>query len=87
MWLSQHGHQQWLEGDRRLAIKRKMDKLSERLHKFDKLKGRPAYREAEDAVLNSETSCYVYWGSDFWFDQGEVSIKYAEKKIDGLGKP
>ena len=81
------GHQQWLEGDRRLAIKRKMDKLSERLHKFDKLKGRPAYREAEDAVLNSETSCYVYWGSDFWFDQGEVSIKYAEKKIDGLGKP
>ncbi|MFH0817198.1 MAG: glycoside hydrolase [Candidatus Micrarchaeota archaeon] len=81
------GHQQWLEGDRRLAIKRKIDALSERLHKFDKSKGTQAYREAEDAVLNSETSCYVYWGSDFWFDQGEVSLKYAEKKIYGLGKP
>ncbi|MFH1470610.1 MAG: glycoside hydrolase [Candidatus Micrarchaeota archaeon] len=78
------GHQQWLEGDRRLAIKRKIDALSERLHKLDKLKGTQAYRDAEDAVLNSETSCYVYWGSDFWFDQGDVSIKYADKKIDAL---
>lgn len=80
------GHQQWLEGDRRLAIKKKIDALSARLHKLDSKKGPAEYREAEDAVLNSETSCYVYWGSDFWFDQGEVSIKYANMKIDRLAK-
>ncbi len=78
------GHQQWLEGDRRLNIKRKLDKLSQRLHKLKP--NAEGYKEAEEAVLNAQTSCYVYWGSDFWFDQGEVSIKYADMKIDKVGK-
>ncbi|MCX6778262.1 MAG: hypothetical protein NT157_05265 [Candidatus Micrarchaeota archaeon] len=34
----------------------------------------------------AETSCYVYWGSDFWFDQGEATIALANRRIDEMEK-
>jgi len=39
------------------------------------------YIEAKRAFLIAETSCYVYWGTDFWFDQGEKAIELARKKM------
>jgi len=76
-------HQNWLSGDRRLEIKQKIEKLSADFHKI--LKNQNANKdkleEAKKVLLLAETSCYVYWGIDYWFDQGEEMIKYAKKKL------
>lgn len=87
------GHERWKEGDRRLDIKRKIEKLSEEFHKADEVYGKTgktggeletSYEEAKRALLIAETSCYVYWNHEFWFAQGEKTIKFAHKKINRL---
>lgn len=87
------GHERWEEGDRRLEIKRKIEKLSEEFHEADEVYRKlgktgedqgTAYEEAKCALLIAETSCYVYWNQEFWFDQGEKTIEFAHKKISRL---
>ena len=86
------GHEIWLGEARDFEIKRKIEELSKRFHEIEEsLKEemkekevRKIYEEAKKALLLAETSCYVYWGVDFWFDQGERMIEFARKKIQEL---
>ncbi|MBU5689750.1 MAG: glycoside hydrolase [Candidatus Aenigmatarchaeota archaeon] len=67
------GHQNWLVGDKRLEMKAKVDQLSKEFHDLKQKSD-----IAKKSLLLAETSCYVYWGIDYWFDQGEEMIKYAK---------
>jgi hypothetical protein len=77
-WLG--GHSQWGTGDRRLKIKKRIEELSHRFH--DVQTGASRSEEALRALLMAETSCYVYWNSDFWFDQGEKMIEFACQQME-----
>lgn len=71
-------------------LQKEIEALSGRFHSLPGSfrEKKKIYREAEDAVLNAETSCYVYWNDTFWFGQGKKSIEYAHGKIDELaGRP
>jgi len=77
-WLGDHS--QWGTGDRRLQMKTKIERLSRKFHD----QGAKTSRSDEmlKALLMAETSCYVYWNSSFWFDQGERMIELAYKKME-----
>jgi hypothetical protein len=77
-WLG--GHSQWGAGDRRLEMKRRIEELSRRFHDGQTEASRS--EEALRALLIAETSCYVYWNSDFWFDQGERMIEFVYKQME-----
>jgi len=77
------GHQQWLQGDRRLKVVKELHELSEKVH-LAKNKDSDKYKRAYSALLTSETSCYVYWGSDYWFDQAEETMKLTRNLIRNL---
>jgi hypothetical protein len=70
------GHQNWLSGDKRLEMKKEVDELSKEFHKIKK-----PTKEMKRALLLAETSCYVYWGIDYWFEQGKEMIKNAKKVL------
>jgi len=72
-------HSQWGSGDRRLEMKMKIEELSRRFH--DEQTKTSTSEEALRALLMAETSCYVYWNSDFWFDQGEKMIDFAYQQM------
>ena len=82
-WINSHKF--WLEGTRRLDMVEKLEKLSSEFWQANSSKGENM-EEAKRALLLSETSCYVYWGTDFWFDQGDKTIKFAYQKIKELKK-
>jgi hypothetical protein len=33
-------------------------------------------------ALLAETSCYVYWNNDFWFDQGKRMVEFAYQQME-----
>ena len=72
-------HSRWAQGDKRLKMKEKIDELSRKFH--DQQTGASRNEEALKALLLAETSCYVYWNNDFWFDQGEKMIEFAYQKM------
>jgi len=76
-WLGSHS--QWGEGDRRLEMRRKIDELSRKFH--DRQTGVSRSEDALRALLTAETSCYVYWNSDFWYDQGEKMVEFAYQQM------
>jgi len=75
----QGDHSRWGSGDKRLEMKRKIEELSRRFH--DEPTKTSKSEEALRALLMAETSCYVYWNSDFWFDQGERMIDFAYRQM------
>jgi hypothetical protein len=77
-WLGSHSH--WDGGNKQLDMKKKIEELSSRFH--DSQAKAPRSEEALKALLMAETSCYVYWNSSFWFDQGERMIKFAYQKME-----
>ncbi len=77
-WLG--GHSQWGGGDRRIEMKKKIEELSRRFHERQTEVSRS--EEALRALLLAETSCYVYWNSDFWFDQGEKMVEFAYQQME-----
>jgi hypothetical protein len=77
-WLGSHSH--WDGGDKQLEMKRKIEELSSRFHDPQARASRS--EEALKALLMAETSCYVYWNSSFWFDQGERMIEFAYQKME-----
>ena len=87
-WIN--GHKLWLEGSKRLKMKKKIEKLSREFHEIEKkLKKKgldERLEEVKKLLLIAETSCYVYWGVDFWFEQGEKTIKFVRKKLENLKK-
>ena len=77
-WLG--GHSQWSGGDRRLEMKRRIEELSREFHKWQTRASRS--EEALRALLLAETSCYVYWNNDFWFDQGKRMVEFAYQQME-----
>ncbi len=71
-WLG--SHENWLSGDKRLEMKKKVDDLSKEFHKI-----KNPTEKMRKYMLMAETSCYVYWNMDYWFDQGNEMIKNARK--------
>ena len=82
------GHKQWLEGPKRQEMASKIADLSTEFHKKEAKIGAGASKneleELKRLLLIAETSCYVYWGTDFWFDEGERTMSLLKKKIDSL---
>jgi len=73
-WLG--SHESWLAGDKRLGMKKKVDELSKEFHKI-----KNPTEKMKKFLLMAETSCYVYWNMDYWFDQGDEMINYARKVL------
>ncbi|MBD3155900.1 MAG: glycoside hydrolase [Candidatus Aenigmarchaeota archaeon] len=85
-------HKNWKEGDKRIEINEKINKLSKNFHRIeDKIesikpdkKALEKYESTKHSLLIAETSCYTYWGTEFWFEQARKTLKLLEKKIDEL---
>jgi len=83
-------HKNWQEGDERIKINKKILKLSERFHEIDdKLKKiepnkkmLEKFESIKHLLLIVETSCYTYWGTDFWFEQARKTLEVLEKKMN-----
>ncbi|MEM7818596.1 MAG: glycoside hydrolase [Candidatus Aenigmatarchaeota archaeon] len=83
-WIN--GHRLWLEGTKKLEIANKIASLSKRFHKLKEKIDQKSSEEIKKLLLIAETSCYVYWGTDFWYNQGEKTIKIVEEKLKNLEK-
>jgi len=85
------GHELWLAGDERLNIKREVENMSKTFHrleiKYEKSrKLKKIHDEVKRALLIAETSCYLYWGTKFWFEQAKKTLDYASQKLNKLIK-
>lgn len=74
------GHESWNEGDRRRQIADKIDSLSARVAQM-KEDNAPNWQEARKLLLVCETSCFVYWNSEFWFDQADRFLGKLEAMV------
>ncbi len=66
-------HSNWTQGERREQLRQKVEALSKSFHR------KKQSEKALQALLLAETSCYLYWNVDFWFDQGEMMVNYAKR--------
>ena len=69
------GHQQWQEGDLRQQVLAAVEKLSQDYAQV--VESGKGSVEKTRALLLCETSCFVYWGSDFWAQQAHLCIEWA----------
>lgn len=72
------GHQSWNEGDRRQRVLMAVEQLSQDYNLAVQEKRMDSYQLP---LLLCETSCYVYWNSDFWFDQADRCVAWARNLI------
>jgi hypothetical protein len=73
------GHQSWEEGDLRQRVLVAVEQLSRDYAEIEAAgKLSP---EQKRALLLCETSCFVYWGSDFWAQQADKFIGRAREAI------
>ena len=82
-WLDSHAN--WQTGDKRLEMKHKIEQLSNKFH--TQPRKIQENETALKALLMTETSCYVYWNSDFWFTQGRRMIEFAYQKMKQIIEP
>ena len=75
------GHERWVWGERRSAIAKKIDEISKMVNERVDEKN---FKELLKLLLIAETSCYVYWGIDYWFSQGERVLKILKKKVEKI---
>ncbi|MDJ0557103.1 MAG: glycoside hydrolase [Microcoleaceae cyanobacterium MO_207.B10] len=73
------GHQQWQEGDLRQQVLAAVEQLSQDYAKI--VESGKGSAEKTRILLFCETSCFVYWGSDFWADQAKLCIEWARKVL------
>lgn len=75
-----NGHEAWIGGGRRIEAIKRIFQLSKKFHEL-----KPEQKsKVEKLLLIAETSCYVYWGIDYWFEQGRKFASYAESMIKRL---
>jgi len=72
------GHERWIWGEKRAAIAKKIDEISKIVNERVKDKD---FKEILKLLLIAETSCYVYWGIDYWFSQGEKILEILKSRI------
>lgn len=77
------GHQSWQAGTRRQQILAGVEQLSFDLAQLrsQKLPPAQALAVAERALLLCETSCFVYWDSDFWAEQALQCLRWARATL------
>jgi len=73
------GHALWIEGSRRERMVKKLYELSEKFHSLHAVD-----EKTKKLFLVAETSCYNYWGTDFWFDQGERTIEAVLERFNKI---
>lgn len=73
------GHAPWIEGGRRERMLRMLQELSKKFHSLHSVD-----KETKRLFLIAETSCYNYWGTDFWFDQGEKTIAAVLERLNNV---
>jgi len=73
------GHERWIWGERRANTAKKIDEISKLVNERVNDKN---FRELLKLLLIAETSCYVYWGIDYWFSQGEKILEILKNKIE-----
>ncbi|MEM5879162.1 MAG: hypothetical protein QXU74_01580 [Candidatus Aenigmatarchaeota archaeon] len=71
------GHEAWMGGGKRLEAIKRIFSLSK---KFYELKPEQKSK-VEKWLLIAETSCYVYWEVDYWFEQGRKFAEYLENMV------
>jgi len=80
------GHEQWTRGIRRSLVNKRNFEISKAFHKIkpEKLKKNQmkTYNFAKKLLLISETSCYTYWDSTFWFMQWERLIELLHEILN-----
>jgi len=72
-----NGHELWLEGTKRHEMFKRISEISKIFHSLK----RKEREKLKKLLLIAETSCYVYWGSDYWFSQGIKTIEKIKSKI------
>ncbi|WP_293114278.1 hypothetical protein [Moorena sp. SIO4G3] len=72
-WIGSHQH--WQEGDLRQQVLAAVEQLSQDYAKV--VESGEGSDEKSRALLLCETSCFVYWGSDFWAQQAKLFIEWA----------
>jgi len=72
------GHERWIWGEKRAEIAREIDEVSKLVEEKSNEKN---FRELLKLLLIAETSCYVYWGTEYWFSQGERILEMLKKKL------
>jgi alpha-amylase/alpha-mannosidase (GH57 family) len=72
------GHENWLLGEKRIKAFQKILSLSKKFHELEQKKR----QKVEKWLLIAETSCYVYWGIDYWFEQGKRFASFCEKMLN-----
>ncbi|AOX03856.1 hypothetical protein BJP34_34435 [Moorena producens PAL-8-15-08-1] len=72
-WIGSHQH--WQEGDLRQQVLAAVEQLSQDYAKV--VESGEGSNEKSRALLLCETSCFVYWGSDFWAQQAKLFIEWA----------
>jgi hypothetical protein len=84
------GHERWVIGKEREIINKKIRRMSREFHKIkpEKLRKelKDLYKNAKRMLLISETSCYTYWGTTFWFSQWKRTNEILEKLLKELIK-
>ncbi|MEM7825267.1 MAG: glycoside hydrolase [Candidatus Aenigmatarchaeota archaeon] len=83
-WIN--GHRLWLEGSKKLEMANKISRISKRFHMIKEKIDEKNLEEVKRFLLIAETSCYVYWGTDFWYEQGEKALRTVEEKMKNLEK-
>ncbi len=67
------GHERCIWGEKMANTAKKIDEISKLVNERVNEKN---FRELLKLLLIAETSCYVYWGIDYWFSQGEKIWKF-----------
>jgi len=75
-WLGTHKF--WLEGSKREKILERIEELSKKIREKNLLQ----VERIKRIFLIAETSCYLYWGSNFWFSQAEKILQILERIVE-----
>ena len=68
------GHERWIWGEKRRKMYEKIKNISKKVHESGN-------KKAMKLLLIAETSCYVYWGIDWWFSQGNKIIDKIKSMV------
>lgn len=79
-WIGGHDH--WFAGDTRQDILAQIEALSVKINGLKEAGKISEHDPIFNALLLCETSCFVYWNSEFWFDQARQFLRWANGLVD-----
>lgn len=78
-WIN--GHHPWLHGTGRWKRINRLYRVSKMLELAKPKMNKKEFMELRKLLLIAETSCYVYWGTKFWFGQGKKALNKLEQRL------